>query len=825
MKKSKSHFLLFTLSLSAAFTFFTGCPTSAGSNNTTTTTTESSTYKCPKYKDNYTSFSSWENKDSWNLANVHDPSVVLWNGTYYMWGTDASYGNAHENASSGKHFQGKYSENLVDWSWLGGPFDSAPSWVVEKLNEIRATMKTEKDATDDQTEEGELEPIEEDDISFGFWAPCARVITVDGVKKIRMYYSIVIDNYIKTGAKSSTDFDGSWGERAFIGVCETTNPTGLTVESNTTKDLSKGWVDLGFVVCSSSDLSLDYSRASTSNWSAYFYFNAIDPTYFVDDDGSHYLVYGSWHSGFALVRINPSTGKVAAVDGTDYLSGNVTGDFTMGNPWASSADGLKENGYGTRIYTRSNSSRWQASEGPELVKYNGYYYLFFANDALDIPYQTRVVRASNIAGPYYDLYGDNYTGSKNNGSPLPLVTHPYHFTSTTDSKDTNENYGWVGISHCAIFQNADGDWFYMSQARFPTSDLNSDVSSINAPNAVMMGHVRRLVWVPSSTTDTTDLWPVALPERYGAYPDSEKITESELYGTWSHISLYYTKGKSMNTSETLYLNDDHSVGGDSLSGTWSFDEENQYLTIVNDSNSADAGKTVTVKLEREVNWERKPRKVTIVYAGTSKELSTKTYWGKKISDDQEVAITLPYTVEGDLASGTTVKALGSDLINSETGLSLSFSIGNTYTSDWTQIFNIGASDGTDTYFVGLSLINHWKNKAQVNYLMESQATASNDGAWNSFCNTAAFATISFNTDGTITYYKDGELIFTYAADTAATLAETNGESQTVSEMVSEIISYFASNGATTNFAISDLVVSTALSATEAEEFFTEYGVE
>lgn len=37
---------------------------------------------------------------------------------------------------------------------------------------------------------------------------------------------------------------------------------------------------------------------------AYFYFNAIDPTY-IDTAGTHWLIYGSWHSGIAAVKVNP----------------------------------------------------------------------------------------------------------------------------------------------------------------------------------------------------------------------------------------------------------------------------------------------------------------------------------------------------------------------------------------------------------------------------------------------------------------------------------------------------------------------------------------
>jgi arabinan endo-1,5-alpha-L-arabinosidase len=38
---------------------------------------------------------------------------------------------------------------------------------------------------------------------------------------------------------------------------------------------------------------------------------------------------------------------------------------------------------------------------------------------------------------------------------------------------------------------------------------------------------------------------------------------------------------------------------------------------------------VIVCVEREVDWEATPRRVTLVYAGTEKNLNA-TYWGKKV---------------------------------------------------------------------------------------------------------------------------------------------------------------------------------------------------
>lgn len=55
-----------------------------------------------------------------------------------------------------------------------------------------------------------------------------------------------------------------------------------------------------------------------------------------------------------------------------------------------------------------------------------------------------------------------------------------------------------------------------------------------------------------------------------------------------------------------------------LTGSWSYDQVKKHLTLGN----------VVVCVEREVDWEANPRRVTIVYAGTEKNLNA-TLWGKK----------------------------------------------------------------------------------------------------------------------------------------------------------------------------------------------------
>ncbi len=495
-------------------------------------------YEAPTYVDNYVDIADWANRAQWNLSNVHDPTVVLAeDGYYYMYQTDASYGNAH---TAGGHFHGRRSKNLVDWEYLGGTMQSLPDWVIPKLNEIREEMGL-----------GETTANEAD---FGYWAPCVRKVR-NGL--YRMYYSIVCPGTLSG--------DGTWSERAFIGLMENSNPAN-----------NDGWEDKGYVITNASDKGLDF-HVSANDWAnCYYKWNAIDPSYIIDNDGKHYLAYGSWHSGIALVELDEETGKVKA---------------DLPNPWGTDADIAA---YGQLIATRQMGNRWQASEGPELIYHDGYYYLFLAYDALEVPYNTRVARSRNIAGPYVGMDGTDVTNA--GGDILPVLTHPYKF---------NGSDGWVGISHCCVFDDGNGNWYFVSQGRFPENVGGNPYS-----NAIMMGHVRSMRW-------TEDGWPVVMPERYGAVPQVE-ITESELIGNWEHIDLSYSYGN-QKTSSQLTLAADHTVSAGSWEGTtWTYDSNNQVLTFSNG---------VKLYVQRETDWEASPRTHTIVYAGYGDNF--KTYWGKK----------------------------------------------------------------------------------------------------------------------------------------------------------------------------------------------------
>ncbi|WP_269221519.1 arabinan endo-1,5-alpha-L-arabinosidase [Flavobacterium sp. IMCC34518] len=486
----------------------------------------------PTYADNYSSISSWGSNSQWNLANVHDPSVAKCGDYYYMYQTDASYGNATDGHG---HFFYRRSKDLVNWEFMGPTMTAAPTWVKDSLNNKRARMNPALPAITNP--------------NYGYWAPCVRKVG----NKYRMYYSIVVDNPI-----IGTTFDNSWSERAFIGLAETDD-----LASNV-------WTDKGMVVCSEPDGLKPYSFTGTRNWEdAYFKFNAIDPSFIETPSGDQYLIYGSWHSGIAALKLNPTTGK------PDQLK-------TLSD-------------YGTRIATRNATSRWQASEGPEII-YNdvtGYYYLFLAYDGLDVPYNTRVCRSKDIMGPYVGINGANVTAG---ADCWPMLTHPYGF---------NNHTGWVGISHCAVFQNPDTkQWYFSSQARLPEG-----VAGINVSNAIMMGHVREIQW-------TEDGWPVIAPERYAGVPVTT-ITESSFIGTWEQITMNY-QYKVIQKSATIYLTADKKVSG-GVTGTWSYDSTNKTLTV----------NGIKCKVSDAWDWESATRKVTVTYSGLT--TAGLPVWGKKIN--------------------------------------------------------------------------------------------------------------------------------------------------------------------------------------------------
>lgn len=520
----------------------------------------------PTYSDDYRNIAGWNSRANWQLANIHDPTVMkAADGYYYMSQTDAGFGNPMDGKG---HFYVRRSKDMINWEPASTKNNSmvlpqdGPYWLLDSVNAVRARRGV-----------SQLTSLS----GLGFWAPTMRKVN-DHL--YRMYYSVVIGNGIKTG---SPDFDGSWNEPAWIGLAETTDPA------------SGVWTDKGGVLCSASDKGKSaYARSSESDYNAYARFNAIDPSYIITPEGEHWLIYGSWHSGIAAIELDPETGFAKVPVGDPWNIG--TGQTTT---------------HGKLIATRNKASRWQGSEGAEII-YNpetGYYYLFLAYDGLDVPYNTRVVRSKNVNGPFLGKDGKNVTTT--GGDAFPIITHPYQFSSSL------EHDGWVGISHCAVWDDGKGNWFFSSQGRKP-NDYSTQPEW--APNAIMMGHVRRIYW-------TEDGWPVVSPERYAGVIGAP-ISRDDLIGDWELIDLSYQYGV-QKTPSTLTMKassvstqPNRLLLSGAITGAAVLDPESNTLQITAGTNK------FTVCLARELDWEATKRVSTIVFAGYPS--ATATYWAKKV---------------------------------------------------------------------------------------------------------------------------------------------------------------------------------------------------
>lgn len=160
------------------------------------------------------------------------------------------------------------------------------------------------------------------------------------------------------------------------------NTSLIALATNTTLDPSAPgyrWVDRGQVL--SSQTSDD--------------FNAIDPAVIEDPHGTPYLTFGSFWSGIRQVKLQWPSGKPAA--GVD-----------LSDPARLVDRGVPPN----------------AVEAPDLIRHDGYYYLFVSFDfccrGAQSTYKIAVGRSRSISGPFTDESG---TPMLQGGGTVILASH------------------------------------------------------------------------------------------------------------------------------------------------------------------------------------------------------------------------------------------------------------------------------------------------------------------------------------------------------------------------------------------------------------------
>lgn len=157
-----------------------------------------------------------------------------------------------------------------------------------------------------------------------------------------------------------------------------TSAIGLMVSEK----LTGPWRDCGPIVC---------SKEKRNDW------NAIDPNFIVDDNGTPWLVWGSFWDGIQLARLDHT--MHLAKSQTSNLNPQIT---TIARRYARGQESKEPNP--TSQYAGPN-----AIEAPFIFHHGGWYYLLVSWDyccrGAKSNYRVAVGRSRHVAGPYLDRQG------------------------------------------------------------------------------------------------------------------------------------------------------------------------------------------------------------------------------------------------------------------------------------------------------------------------------------------------------------------------------------------------------------------------------------
>ena len=552
--------------------------------------------------------------------------------------------------------------------------------------------------------------------------------------------------------------------------------------------------------------------------------HAIDPSVFYDEDGQLWMTYGSWRGGIFLIKLDNYTGvRDYEYKYTTKVSGNVDNDrldFTV----------YEDEYFGYHIAMGGGGS----GEGPYIEYIDGYYYLFVSMGeyAPDKGYNMRYYRSETVNGEYVDLAGNKalYDGASggsvigqydNNGVRV-MTGYTWGWW----------NYSYVAQGHNSVFVDDDGKMYVVYHNKY-TDGTDHHVMKVH------------------ELIDVGNGWLAAAPFEAIKESDSllnSSVAESSIEGKYGAFVMTNTNGTYDNVCKEsqIVLNSDKTVSG-AMSGSWNF----AYDQVTNDYQIqiTVGGKTYTGKLLNQTLEGTNIKTVSITALNTSGE-AAETFWAYKYPSAvtagayARASVAVPETANLDMLTSsfsnvdniwhnTTVTMeknstgySGSDgssvQIDASTdnyaefasvnygqnfiampgvsgGFSISFDYGN-YSSDWTRVFE---GSNSRVYLAVLEYDTSNTNAA----IFEASAVAAQyrefaDEAWQAFLTTGkARATISVNSDYSISFYRDGIKMFTYSAGTTF-----NNSSYTIADLGRSLENDIKNGTLTSNYAISNVVI-------------------
>lgn len=266
------------------------------------------------------------------------------------------------------------------------------------------------------------------------------------------------------------------------------------------------------------------------------YPNAIDPTAFYDKDGRMWMVYGSWSGGIFLLELDEETGEVIHPEMDE--ENNVDAYF------------------GKKLLGGGHIS----IEGPYIIydPDSDYYYLFVSYGSLVSSggYQMRVFRSKTVDGDYVDMNGEY---------PQKSAFHEnYGLKLSGNYLLTSMHKAYMATGHNSAFIDKDGRKYIAYHTRF---------------NDGGEGHSPRV----HQYVLNEEGWPCMLP-----FQTQDESVADNGYKKEDVVGRYFVLNQGTDISSdivipvVLYLDEDGTIVGEESTGTWTFEDDSQYIRMVID---------------------------------------------------------------------------------------------------------------------------------------------------------------------------------------------------------------------------------------------------
>ena len=785
---------------------------------------------------------------------VHDPSVVV---AY----ADA-FGNTYAEAGEGRQkvyflfgtqLSNAYSYDMESWVTFTPTFyEEGTTTVSTDHAQIFKTAAAWSGYTDAATIEGNL------------WAP--DIIYNPAMEKWCLYYSMSGDSSNFRSSVFLMTADNITGPYEFDGFVV------FSGFAPADKGSGAGLDDYKAVTGDTDGSELGRYVNSENKWNNNYGVSCIDPAVLYDEAGDLWMFYGSWSGGIFLLKLDDETGlrdtsRTYGSDGqpiydTDektalredpYLGIHVAGGWYVSGegPYVEYIDGYyylflsygfysPDGGYNMRVFRAENITGDYVDPDGTWAVYDGYLLNYGSNVSHGLSFMQNY-KWSWWTGPASIAQGHNSVLTDDGN--VYLV---YHIKYDDGSVQHN-------VEVHRLVEGKEGGWYLV--APFQKSDADRILTEATA--GLVAGNWNVLIHRPIANyvgmEYNTDVV-VTLNEDgtvSGAYEgtwsvDGQYITitldgEGTFSGVLMEQQVEGIEGKqiaytftAMNDSSlcvwgarftdelAAQLMADRITFPDTILGDLDFETEGLWGTTISYSSSntdvlANDGTFTEPATDTELTL------TVTVSIGSASISKTKEFTIKGLSEDS-IKQMLPesiaddgYLVKAEPGAGGSIAPV-SDL-SAYTGVSVTFRVKD-MKSDWDVMFR--TANGTQVY---LSVLNY-KN---VNFF-ESEATLSEEGKQflteNGYGVTGSnhvifldeveanqengsVATISYNVDGTITFYRNGVLMLTYAAETPISVDENTAPVGTVRDLVRTMVAQVRTQGLSVVYPVSNVIIAYA----------------